>query len=134
MRFRFELLFDRHIELGNQESQDNTPPSTTVSWQLAAAIALLVAVWLFNELTDIPVKLVYPYALAVGLVAWQHRLIWGFLFAAFATVIALVSEAFPTHPTSAGLETIEGLITYVQLSFVCVVVYFVKRLRHERHR
>ncbi|MFM8928260.1 MAG: hypothetical protein ACKOJ7_01795 [Betaproteobacteria bacterium] len=61
---------------------------------------------------------------------WKHGLIAGFMFAAVATLVALASGAFPTHPTSVGHEAIEGLITYAQLSVVCLSVYFVRRLKN----
>lgn len=100
-----------------------------ISWQTSLALTLLAAVMIFSTVTDVPVKTVYPYALSVGLVAWRHGLMPGFLFSALATLVALLSDAFPTHPTSAGQEAVEGLITYAQLSFVCLCVCLVKRAR-----
>ena len=88
---------------------------------------MLVAVWALSAGDNALEKSIFPYALAVGLVAWKHGLMAGFIFAAIATLVALASDAFPTHPTSAGHEAIEGLITYAQLSVVCLSVYFVRR-------
>ncbi len=88
---------------------------------------VLFAVWVLSAADNALEKSIFPYALAVGLVAWRHRLMAGFMFAAIATLVALASGAFPTHPTSAGHEAIEGLITYAQLSVVCLTVYFVRR-------
>ena len=92
---------------------------------------MLIAVWTLSALESTLAKSIFPYALSVGLVAWKHGLLAGFLFAAVATLVALASSAFPTHPTSAGHETIEGLITYAQLSVVCLSVCFVRRLRRK---
>jgi hypothetical protein len=97
------------------------------SWQLALALIVLVGVVIFSVLYDDPVRLIYPYALSVGLVAWKHGLLAGFIFSAFATLAALWCGAFPTHPTSTGHEATEGLITYAQLSFVCVIIWFARR-------
>jgi hypothetical protein len=92
-------------------------------------LALLVGIVLFSALTDDPVRSAIPYGVSVGIVAWRHGLLGGFAFSAVATVAALVSGAFPTHPTSAGHEAVEGLITYAQMSVVCLVVHFVQRNR-----
>lgn len=97
------------------------------SWQLGLALGVLVAVWILSTDESALAKSIFPYALAVGLVAWKHGLMAGFLFAALATLVALASGAFPTHPTSAGHEAMEGLITYAQLSIVCLSVHGVRR-------
>lgn len=102
-------------------------PSRRWSWQLIIAFGLLLAVWALSAAGNALGKIIFPYAIAVGLVAWKHGLMAGFMFAAVAPLVALASGAFPTHPTSAGHEAIEGLITYAQLSVVCLSVYFVRR-------
>lgn len=99
------------------------------SVQLGLAIAILAGIALFTAVTDDPVKIVHPYALAVGLVAWRYGLLPSFAFSAVATMVALWSGAFPTHPTSSGHEAIEGLITYAQLSFVSGIVWYVRQKR-----
>ncbi len=112
-------------------SPDSSPPEAVPtrrwSWQLIIALGLLVAVWALSAAENALEKSIFPYAIAVGLVAWKHGLIACFMFAAVATLVALASGAFPTHPTSVGHEAIEGLITYAQLSVVCLSVYFVRR-------
>ncbi len=102
-------------------------PTRRWSWQLVIALGLLVAVWALSAAENSLEKSIYPYAIAVGLVAWKHGLMAGFMFAAVATFVALASGAFPTHPTSIGQEAIEGLITYAELSVVCLSVYVVRR-------
>lgn len=58
----------------------------------------------------------------------------GLMFAAVATLVAMVSGAFPTHPTSSGHEAIEGLTTYAQLSVVCLSVYLFRWRRKKADR
>lgn len=101
----------------------------SLSVQVGLAIALLAAIVVFSALTGEPVKIVHPYALSVGLVAWRCGLLTSFAFSALATLVAWWSGAFPTHPTSAGHEAVEGLITYAQLSFVSAIVGCVWRQR-----
>jgi hypothetical protein len=101
-------------------------PTRKWSWQLGVALVVLFVVWVLSAADIALEKSIFPYALAVGLVTWSHGLMAGFMFAAIATLVALASGAFPTHPTSAGHEAIEGLITYAQLSVVCLTVYFVR--------
>ena len=79
--------------------------------QVSLAIALLAAIVVFSALTGEPVKIVPPYALSVGLVAWRCGLLTSFAFSALAILVAWWSGAFPTHPSSAGHEAVEGLIT-----------------------
>lgn len=103
-------------------------------FHLGLAVALLAGIVAFTWVTDEPVKLVHPYALATGLVAWRYSLGWSFAFSALATLVALWSGAFPTHPTSQGQEAVEGLITYAQLSFVSVLVTCVRSKRCKKAR
>ena len=104
------------------------------SFQLGLALAILTGIVAFTWVTDEPVKLVHPYALATGLVAWRYGLGWSFAFSALATLVALWSGAFPTHPTSQGHEAVEGLITYAQLSFVSILVTCVRSKRCKKAR
>ncbi len=51
-----------------------------------AVLLLVVAVgWVGNT----PIRSIFPYAFAVGLVAWKHGMTAGFVFAGLATVAAL---------------------------------------------
>lgn len=45
------------------------------SFQLGLALAMLAGIVAFTWVTDEPVKLVHPYALAAGLVAWRYGLV-----------------------------------------------------------
>ena len=101
---------------------------------MVIALGLLVAVWALSAAENSLEKSIFPYAIAVGLVAWKHGLMAGFIFAAVATLVALASGAFPTHPTSVGHEAIEGLITYAQLLVVCLSVYLFRWRRKKADR
>lgn len=99
------------------------------SWQLGIAFGVLIAVWSLGAGESIFAKFIFPYALAVGLVAWKHGLFVGFLIAAMATLVAFASSAIPSRSTSADHQAVEGLITYAKLSVVCLSVCFVRRQR-----
>ena len=115
------------LKLDIRPSNSDATPTRIWSWQLVVALGLLIGIWTLSAVENTLAKSIFPYALSVGLVAWKNGLMTGFLFAALVTLVALASGAFPTHPTSAGHEALEGLITYAQLSVVCLSVYFVKR-------
>lgn len=93
-------------------SPDSSPPEAVPprrwSWQLVIALGLLVAVWALSAAENALEKSIFPYAIAVGLVAWKHGLIAGFMFAAVATLVALASGAFPTHPTSVAMKPLRA--------------------------
>lgn len=108
-------------------SKSDTTPIRIWSWQLVVALGVLIGIWTLSSVENTLAKSIFPYALSVGLIAEKNGLLAGFCFAAVATLVALASGAFPTHPTSAGHEAVEGLITYAQLSVVCLIVYFVRR-------
>ena len=128
------------MRLGRLRDAKSGPVSSKVedvrhwSFQLGLALAILTGIVAFTWVTDEPVKLVHPYALATGLVAWRYGLGWSFAFSALATLVALWSGAFPTHPTSQGHEAVEGLITYAQLSFVSILVTCVRSKRCKKAR
>ena len=108
-------------------SNSDTVPVRFWSWQLVIALGVLIVVWALSAVETALARSIFPYALSVGLVARKNGLLAGFFFAAVATLVAFASGAFPTHPTSAGYETVEGLITYAQLTVVCLIVCFFKR-------
>jgi ABC-type cobalamin transport system permease subunit len=114
-------------KLAIKPSKSDTTPIRIWSWQLVVALGVLIGIWTLSSVENTLAKSIFPYALSVGLIAEKNGLLAGFCFAAVATLVALASGAFPTHPTSAGHEAVEGLITYAQLSVVCLIVYFVRR-------
>ena len=96
-------------------------------WHLYVGLAVLALIVLTSWIADTPVRIVYPYAFAVGLVAWGHGLIVSFSFAALATLAALATGAFPSRVEFTGQELGEGLYTYLLLSAVAACVSLGKR-------
>lgn len=110
-------------------------PDTThqVLWNarwLIAPAALLALVAVLGWMTDTPVRSLFPYGIAVGLVSWHHGMKVGFVFAGLGTLAALATGAFPSHEGLRGQELGEGLYTYLKLSAVVVGVTLGKRSRY----
>jgi hypothetical protein len=91
------------------------------------ATAILLAVGLYGSMTATPIRSIFPYAFAAGLVAWKHGVAAGFLFAGFGTLSALATGAFPSNEELRGHELGEGLYTYLKLSAVVLVLLCHKR-------
>ena len=96
---------------------------------LLISSTLLLLVILFAWLGDTPIRSIFPYAVAVGLVAWKHGIPAGVLFAGLATVAALATGAFPSRGELSGGEVGEGLYTYLKLTAVAVGVALGQRIR-----
>ena len=110
-------------------------PDTThqVLWNarwLIAPAALLALVAVLGWMTDTPVRSLFPYGIAVGLVSWHRGMKAGFVFAGLGTLAALATGAFPSHEGLRGQELGEGLYTYLKLSAVVVGVTLGKRSRY----
>jgi len=91
------------------------------SAHLGIAIMLLVLTAAFSIAAESPVRSIFPYGVAVALVAWRHGMSAGFIFA------ALAAGAFPTRAELSGEEAGEGLFTYFKLSAIVVGVAIGKR-------
>jgi len=100
------------------------------SRHLLAGVAVLLLVVLVSWVGSTPIQSIFPYAFAVGLVAWKHGMTAGFLFAGLATLAALATGAFPSREELSGQEAGEGLYTYLKLSAVAAGVVLGKRARH----
>ncbi|MBE0587640.1 MAG: hypothetical protein IH617_06305 [Hydrogenophaga sp.] len=96
---------------------------------LIVATAILLAVGLYGSTTTTPVRSIFPYAFAAGMVAWKHGVAAGFLFAGLGTLSALATGAFPSNEALRGHELGEGLYTYLKLSAVVLGVALGNRLR-----
>lgn len=108
-------------------------PTHQVLWNarwLIAPAALLALVAVLGWMTDTPVRSLFPYGIAVGLVSWHHGMKAGFVFAGLGTLAALATGAFPSHEGLRGQELGEGLYTYLKLSAVVVGVTLGKRSRY----
>lgn len=95
------------------------------------ATAILLAVGLYGSMTATPIRSIFPYAFAAGLVAWKHGVAAGFLFAGFGTLSALATGAFPSNEELRGHELGEGLYTYLKLSAVVLGVALGNRSRRK---
>jgi hypothetical protein len=91
-----------------------------LSRYMLAALGILSVVFMWSLVGGSPVRSIFPYALAVALVAWRHGLISGFGFAAFACFVAALGGAFPTQPQWLNDLVGEGLMTYLKLSAVVI--------------
>ena len=98
-------------------------------WLIMPA-ALLALVAVLGWMTDTPVRSLFPYGIAVGVVSWHHGMKAGFVFAGLGTLAALATGAFPSHEGLRGQELGEGLYTYLKLSAVVVGVTLGKRARY----
>jgi hypothetical protein len=96
------------------------------SRHLLAGVAVLLLVILVGWAGNTPIRTIFPYALAVGLVAWKHGMTAGFLFAGLA---ALAKGAFPSREELSGQEVGEGLYTYFKLSAVAAGVALGKQAK-----
>ncbi len=96
---------------------------------LLAGVAVLLLVVLVSWVESTPIRSIFPYAFAVGLVAWNHGMAAGFLFAGLATLAALTTGAFPSREEFSGQEAGEGLYTYIKLSAVATGVVLGKQAR-----
>lgn len=101
-----------------------------ISHHLLAGIAVLLLVILVGWIGNTPIRSIFPYAFAVGLVAWRHGMTAGFQFAGLATLAALATGAFPSREELSGHEAGEGLYTYLKLSAVAAGVVLGKQARH----
>ncbi|MGV1046877.1 hypothetical protein [Limnohabitans sp.] len=95
---------------------------------LAGSVVLLLVIFV-SWLVNTPIRSIFPYAFAVGLVTWRHGMTAGFLFAGLATLAALATGAFPSREELSGQEVGEGLYTYLKLSAVAAGVALGKRVR-----
>lgn len=96
---------------------------------LVTAIVVLILTVALSVASGSHIRSIFPYALAVGLMAWRHGMGAGFLFAGLATLAALAAGAFPSREELEGQEVGEGLFTYLKLSAVAVGVALGKRAR-----
>lgn len=101
-----------------------------ISGHLLVGVAVLLLVVLVGWVGNTPIRSIFPYAFAVGLVAWKHGMTAGFAFAGLATVAALMAGAFPSREELSGHEAGEGLYTYLKLSAVAAGVALGKQARH----
>lgn len=101
-----------------------------ISRHLLVGVAVLLLVVLVGWVGNTPIRSIFPYAFAVGLVAWKHGMTVGFLFAGLATLAALATGAFPSREELSGQEVGEGLYTYLKLSAVAAGVALGKQVRH----
>jgi hypothetical protein len=109
--------------------EDTTHGPLWTSRHLLAGGAVLLLVVLVSWLVNAPIRSIFPYAFAVGLVTWKHGMTAGFLFAGLATLAALATGAFPSREEFSGQEVGEGLYTYLKLSAVSAGVALGKRIR-----
>ncbi len=99
------------------------------SGYLRAGVAVLLVVVLVGWIGTTPIRSIFPYAFAVGLVAWKHGVSAGFLFSGLATLAALATGAFPSREELRGQEVGEGLYTYLKLSAIPAGIALGKRIR-----
>ena len=62
-----------------------------ISRHLLVGVAVLLLVVLVGWVGNTPIRSIFPYAFAVGLVTWRHGMTVGFLFAGLATLAALAA-------------------------------------------
>jgi len=96
---------------------------------LVIGTVVLLLVVVVGLAANSAVRSIFPYAFAVGLVAWKHGMSAGLLFAGLATLAALATGAFPSREELSGQEVGEGLYTYLKLSAVAVGIGLGKRAR-----
>ena len=108
--------------------KDTGPPWPWASRHMLIGIMVLLLAIAVGWAANTPVRSIFPYAFAVGLVAWRHGLTTSFLFAALATLAALATGAFPSRVEFSGQELGEGLYTYLLLSAIAACVTLGKRI------
>lgn len=96
---------------------------------LLLAALILLSVGIYGSSTMTPVRSLFPYAVAAGLVTWSHGMLSGFLFAGLGRLSALATGAFPSTEELRGQELGEGMYTYLKLSSVVLGVALGRLLR-----
>ena len=89
----------------------NPEPTHQLLWNarwLIALAALLALVAMRGWMTDTPVRSLFPFGIAVGLVSWHHGLNAGFVFAGLGTLAALRLARFRATKGCEGRNSAKG--------------------------
>jgi hypothetical protein len=111
----------------NQRGKGAIQQRLWTSPHLRAAIAVLLLIGVVGWVGDGPIRSIFPYALAVGLVALGHGMVAGCIFAGLVTLAALATGVFPSRPDLIGQEMAEGAYAYLKLSAIAAGVTLAKR-------
>ena len=96
---------------------------------LTVAFIILAIVFFAGYQLNQPVHSIFPYAIAVIVIAMCFGSMFGILVSLAATGVAWTSGAFPTVPENIGLEFDEALITLTELALVAVIASTVAKYR-----
>lgn len=107
-------------------------PNPSFIFHAIASLTWLGGLAIFNHQSPEPVMSLFPYLVPVIFFAWSQGAIWGFVFAALATLSALPAGYVESH-TQAEL-IYAGIATYAKLTGVAIGISLARRIYKNGNR